>query len=387
MNPPFLSYLPPYFPQFFSVAHGSLEKRKRRSTHEPCTQNTMEENQGEWRKSLVIQRSGALTPAEDQDRVLLKYPPLARNAFGKILDDAINHFHPTVIFGAYQSGKMTLLSHMSRELRRRGIESRLLSLNELLLERQSTEDITQFYAYVSKKIFGDYLSGRSLLWRLSQKYGDPDKDFSKKQFVILIDELQAVIGNNEWLSDAADFLLVLASLAIPFIAVGTFDSTKLQGVSLFPKAIKPAALTLRSTANGPPLLPSEDMDIVEVATLQEPSQLSPVNKQDCHRMDPFTAKEMFTMLNKYDEFYPSNKVPSDIRLALLGESNGHASSFMSLLSMYHSFSPSSDEWPGTLMDHSFDFLNGVKVTIINALKFQVPVWSSTRIDKVDKVRY
>ena len=68
------------------------------------------------RKSLTIQRSGALIPVENQGCVLLKYPPLARDAFRKIFDDAVNHCHPAVIVGPYQCGKTTLLLHISREL-------------------------------------------------------------------------------------------------------------------------------------------------------------------------------------------------------------------------------------------------------------------------------
>ncbi|KAN0087370.1 hypothetical protein V8E54_001058 [Elaphomyces granulatus] len=58
------------------------------------------------------------------------------------------------------------------------------------------------------------------------------------------------MSDNEWFADAADFLLVLVSLSIPFIGAGTFDSTKLEGARLFPNAIKPAALNLHPTVTG-----------------------------------------------------------------------------------------------------------------------------------------
>jgi hypothetical protein len=59
------------------------------------------------------------------------------------------------------------------------------------------------------------------------------------------------MSDNEWFADAADFLLVLVSLSIPFIGAGTFDSTKLEGARLFPNAIKrPAAFNLHPTVTG-----------------------------------------------------------------------------------------------------------------------------------------
>jgi hypothetical protein len=240
---------------------------------------------------------------------------------------------------------------MSKELQILNIESCLLSLNELLQERQQSDNISRFYSYVSRKIFGDYLSGADLRWRLADEYGDPGKDSTKKRLVILIDELQVVMSDDEWFADAVDFLLVLASLSIPFIGAGTFDSTKLEGARLLPNAIKPAALNLRFTTAMP-----------------EFHKLSPVNKQDFHRMNPLTGIEMLSLLDEYDKFYPSNKVPLGIRLSMLRESNGHAASFMSLVAMYHDFSPSSDEWPGTLIDHYFDYMNGIKRTIMAELK-------------------
>ena len=42
---------------------------------------------------------------------------------------------------------------------------------------------------------------------------------------------------------------------------------------------------------------------------------------------------------------------------------------MSLVAMYHDFSPSSGEWPGTLIDHQFDCMNGsIKRTVIAELQ-------------------
>jgi hypothetical protein len=51
-------------------------------------------------------------------------------------------------------------------------------------------------------------------------------------------------------------------------------------------------------------------------------------------MEPLNGVEMLFMLDKYDEFYPENKV-----LSMLKESNGHAASFVSLLAMYHDSPP------------------------------------------------
>jgi hypothetical protein len=313
--------------------------------------------------SLTIQRSGALIPVENQGFVLLKYPPLARDAFRKIFDDAVNNCHPAVIVGPYQCGKTTLLLHISRELQSLAIESCFLSLNELNQEQQLSKNISRFYAFVSRKIFGNYLSGADLRWRLAAEYSDPGKDSTKPRLVILIDELQAVMSDDEWFADAADFLLVLASLSIPFIGAGTFDSTKLEGARLFPKAIKSSALNLCSTT----ALPLSVGPSSQAATLPEFHKLSPVNKQDFHRMNPLTPQEMFFLLNEYDEFYPGNLVPLTIKLSMLKESNGHAASFMSLIAMYHDFCPSASEWPGTLIDHYFDYLNGIKRTTIAEL--------------------
>ena len=64
-------------------------------------------------------------------------------------------------------------------------------------------------------------------------------------------------------------------------------------------------------------------------------------------MNLLTGIEMLSLLNEYDKFYPFNKVPLDIKLSMVRESNEHAASFMSLVAMCHDFSPSSGECPGT----------------------------------------
>ena len=118
-----------------------------------------------------------------------------------------------------------------------------------------------------------YLSGADLRWRLVDEYGDPGKDSTKKRLVILIDELQAVMDDNELQMQLTSFLFW--PLSIPFISAGTFDSTKVEGVRLFPNAIKPAALNLRPTTALPLSLgPSQ------AATLPKFHKLSPVNKQE-----------------------------------------------------------------------------------------------------------
>jgi hypothetical protein len=81
---------------------------------------------------------------------------------------------------------------------------------------------------------------------------------------------------------------------------------------------------------------------------------------------------MLFILEQYNKFYPGNEVPfMDIRLSMEKESNGHAASFMSLLAMYHDLSPNSGGWPGTLMDHYFNYLNGVKRTTVAELQSQI----------------
>jgi hypothetical protein len=102
----------------------------------------------------------------------LKFPPLKRKNFKKLLQSVIYANHNIVIHGTYHGGKTSLLLEMeSKSQAEGGTKTCVLRLNELGPYRSRDRgDKTGFYSYVSVKLFGECLPVNDIHERVLSQY-------------------------------------------------------------------------------------------------------------------------------------------------------------------------------------------------------------------------
>ncbi|KAF8476013.1 hypothetical protein BDZ91DRAFT_788658 [Kalaharituber pfeilii] len=258
----------------------------------------------------------------------LWFPPIERDPIPEVLALAFNS-KPSILHAPYHSGKTTCLWAIHKELQNSGIQSAFVSLDDIETYDVNLGYLSRFTSFISNKIFGEDLSNESLRNRLSIEYGkghgQNDDHDAHPRFCLLIDELQALFHSPELAITAKSFLKFLGNNFIPYVGAGTFKITELDWDS------------------------TNELD-------------SPFNKVGFFCLKPLSLKEMGAIFEEYRKSWKVT-VPEDLQLDIMGESGGHAASFMALLKLFHDYRPTKEAWRRVLELQYLEFMNGVSKKI------------------------
>lgn len=227
-----------------------------------------------------------------------------------------------MIHGPYQSGKTSFLWGLDDELRKEiTVTPIYFDMSGVKGEICDHGEQEGFFRYFALQLFSEPLNRSQLTLRIGAL---------RQHYCLLVDEFQYVYGSKFLLSTAKDYFRMLGSNRwISYVAVGTYQLVA---------------------------LPDDDDFLV-----------LPFNKASFLQIPFFSALEMSQLFQMYELHINPDKIPLDVQLRIMEESNGHPASFMILLRLYNECRPKRNSWSLVLQENLSTHMNGTHRKVKHAL--------------------